>query len=272
MSASYLLPLAFASRNYTQLMNSFASMSIGTAIFATMTFLLVVVFFKAKPTLPPNHAERKREQSQEAYIWTFGKARNFSFLLLHYGFLLSVITSMIVGLSQIILSRIPDGHVTLMVCGVAFILSGVVPAQFFGGMILDKFKNHRLASIISGGVTFVSFSGFAVALHYKFTAWMIIGTILYGISANFTWIIALDIAMEMMYPLPENRTLSWLTLSSKVFSVLSVYITSILIENIATIAALSFLQSVNLLNYIFLLSLKIQMNQSLAELELGEKK
>ena len=269
-AASFLLPLAFSSKNHNNLMNSFTNMSIGTAIFATMAFLLVVVFFKEKPTLPANHAERKRKENPKPYIWTFAKGRNFSLLVLHYGFLLSVFNNMIVVLNQIILSRIPDGHMILMVCGVAFVLSGV-PAQFFGGMILDKFKNHRLASVLSGGITVISFTGFAIALHYKSTTWMITWTVLYGIFANFTWIIGLDIAMEMMYPLPENRTLSWLTLSSKGFSVLSIYITSILIEKISTISALIFLQSVNLLNYIFLLSLKIQMNRSLSELEHEDK-
>ena len=97
-------------------------------------------------------------------------------------------------LNQVILSVIPDVKQILTSSGIILVSSGI-PSQLFGGLILNRLKNHRLVAIFSYLSTLLFFISFSFSLFYKYHILIVASCSVFGFFGALAWLVSFENTM-----------------------------------------------------------------------------
>uniref|UniRef100_A0A3B3QIB4 FLVCR choline and putative heme transporter 2 n=1 Tax=Paramormyrops kingsleyae TaxID=1676925 RepID=A0A3B3QIB4_9TELE len=131
-----------------QLAHHISVMFYGTAVVATVLFILVMAFFREKPDVPPTQAQ-VMACSMSAEYYSYGASilrllRNTSFILLIVSYGLNVGCFYAVGtlLNRMIIAHYPGQEVNAGRIGLTIVIAGMI-GSLISGIWLDRTKTYK---------------------------------------------------------------------------------------------------------------------------------
>ncbi|CAD5208808.1 unnamed protein product [Bursaphelenchus xylophilus] len=194
-----------------------------SAVVNTFVFVLVVLFFKEKPKLPPSLAQAQAlEETVGHSFWSSIKELlcnvNYMLLLITYGINVGVFYAVSTLLSQMVLFYHEGAQEETGTIGLLIVVAGMF-GSVVCGYILDtthRFKGTTLAVYI------LSFAGmilFTFTLHLDLWITFVVAAAL-GFFMTGYLPIGFEFAAELTFPTPEGTTSGLLNGSAQVFGVL----------------------------------------------------
>ncbi|KAI4454468.1 major facilitator superfamily protein-related [Holotrichia oblita] len=133
----------------------------GIAVFCTVTTILVFIFFKSEPPLPPSKVQAELRANKVPFsmeeFWKSYKVlmmnKNFWLLTISFGINLGVYISFCTMLNQIILEYFANAEKDAGLIGLLLVVTGMIGLIIFG-IILDKTKKYKIFQTAYYGVGF----------------------------------------------------------------------------------------------------------------------
>nr|XP_023668672.1 feline leukemia virus subgroup C receptor-related protein 2-like isoform X2 [Paramormyrops kingsleyae]XP_023668673.1 feline leukemia virus subgroup C receptor-related protein 2-like isoform X2 [Paramormyrops kingsleyae] len=229
-----------------QLAHHISVMFYGTAVVATVLFILVMAFFREKPDVPPTQAQ-VMACSMSAEYYSYGASilrllRNTSFILLIVSYGLNVGCFYAVGtlLNRMIIAHYPGQEVNAGRIGLTIVIAGMI-GSLISGIWLDRTKTYKQTTL---AVYFMTFVGMLV---YTFTLdlghlWVVFIT---AASLGFFMTgylpLGFEFAVELTYPESEGTSSGLLNCSAQVFGIIFTICQGKIIDSFGTQAGNIFL-------------------------------
>ncbi len=192
------------------------------AIFTTLLFLIIAIFFNDKPEFPPSAAQAQAvmaNQNSSFYSSVKALATNPNFILLFitYGLNTGVFYAVSTVLNQMVTGVFGDNYVKEAgYMGVTITIAGIV-GSIVCGYLLDW---TRLFKQITVGIYVLSLIGmiaFTIALQIKFIWLLFIVSGILGFFMTGYLPIGFEFAAEISYPQPEGTSAGLLNAAAQVF-------------------------------------------------------
>ena len=211
------------------------------AALCSSLFLLIILFFKNKPTHPPSKSEAKRMNADKLTISMLKeqykillKNKNYHLCGNSYALNSVLLIAIPVFVNEIISWKFPNQYVTIGWLGFCGILVGILGSIVFG-IILDKTQAYKTLSLVLATASLLFWVGFTESLaQYKsmtltFTLFIVstfvfipFGPVLVAIIAETTYPISesssyvLPITLGRFYSIPFVFYCGWLIGEKKV--------------------------------------------------------
>lgn len=200
-------------------------MFIGTAAVTTTLAILVIIFFQAKPPLPPSRAQLTFLQNQEEEMMSYKDSIKFLvtklpvvLLILSYGINTGSFYAISTLLNQEILTYYPDNIKEVGEIGLTMVLAGIGGA-ILCGIILDRTRTYKLTTVLVYVMTTVFMVTYTCTLSVGML-WIVYVT---GGALGFFMTgylpIGYEFAAEITHPVSEGTSSGLLTASAQVFGI-----------------------------------------------------
>ncbi len=192
------------------------------AIFTTLLFLIIAIFFNDKPEFPPSAAQAHAVMvNQDSSFYSSVKALatnpNFILLFITYGLNTGVFYAVSTVLNQMVTGVFGDHYVKETgYMGVTIVIAGIV-GSIACGCLLDW---TRLFKEITVGIYVLSLIGmiaFTVALQIKSIWLLFVVSGILGFFMTGYLPIGFEFAAEISYPQPEGTSAGLLNAAAQVF-------------------------------------------------------
>lgn len=208
----------------TEVERNLMILSIALALMTTIIFILIVIFFKDRPEIPPSHAQvllRNIESSEtkksywESFILLF---RNINFILLFisYGLNTGVFYALSTVLSQMITRELGENFlVQAGYLGLSITLSGIF-GSVICGHVLEWSGKFKLITTILYIFSLIGTIAFAISLHFNSMEFLFVSSTLLGFFMTGYLPIGFEFVAEISYPQPEGTSAGLLNASAQV--------------------------------------------------------
>ncbi|XP_054166067.1 uncharacterized MFS-type transporter C09D4.1-like [Oppia nitens] len=222
----------------------------GVATVTTILFILIILFFKNNPDLPPSTAQANALVANEnasfvASLKALATNPYFILLFFTYGLNTGVFYAVSTVLNQMVTGAFGEDYVTKAgYMGFTLTLAGIL-GSVVCGYLLDltkRFKEVTLGVYISSLIGMIAFT---IALKIKFVWFMFFVSGVLGFFMTGYLPIGFELAAEISYPQPEGTSAGLLNASAQIFGIIFTFGGSAVIEafgnlstNIAYVGAL----------------------------------
>nr|CAH0105864.1 unnamed protein product [Daphnia galeata] len=188
----------------------------------TAFFLLVVIGFQAKPSLPPNAARIAPQSSQPVTYYQSVKTivtnRNYILLLITYGINAGVFYAMSTLLNQTVLRHFPGEEENAGRIGLTIVVCGMF-GSVVCGIILDKTHKFRETTLVVYGLAVAGMVAytFTFELQYIVITFVTAGAVGFFMTGYLP--VGFEFAAELTYPEPEVTSSGLLNASAQVFGI-----------------------------------------------------
>ncbi|CAI4221053.1 unnamed protein product [Auanema sp. JU1783] len=198
---------------------------LSSAVVNTLIFVLIILFFTSKPSVPPSLAQltAQEEKAFDSNFWStlasLLTSRNFVLLFVTYGINTGVFYAVSTLLSQMVLSFYPDETETVGQIGLVIVLAGMI-GSVVGGYSLDKFKKFKWTTILVYLFSFLGMLSFTFTLNMGSIAIVFLNAFLLGFFMTGYLPIGFEFAAEITYPAAEGTTSGLLNASAQIFGII----------------------------------------------------
>ncbi|XP_045470838.1 uncharacterized MFS-type transporter C09D4.1 [Harmonia axyridis] len=192
---------------------------LGVAIFTTVLFVAIILFFKNEPPTPPSYAQA--QQQNDGQVDFIGSLKSllvngpYILLLLAYGINVGIFYAISTLLNQIILQYYKDAEADAGRIGVLIVFAGML-GSVICGVILDKFHRFKETTVAVYAMSLVSMVIFSFALDKGMVHVYIVSGLL-GFFMTGLLPVGFELAAELTYPEPEGTSAGLLNAASQVF-------------------------------------------------------
>lgn len=224
IAIGFLLPPVMVKNheNLDDIGRDLSTMYYSVASFTTVLFVLILLFFKAEPPLPPSLAQaEQRAQEDSDFVGSVKRLltnKGYLLLMMSYGLNVGVFYAISTLLNQVVLLYFPNGEEDAGRIGLLMVLAGML-GSVLSGIVLDK--THRFKETTLGLYIF-SLLGLVV---YTFTlSTGQIGVVyftgaLMGFFMTGYLPVGFELAAELTYPEPEGTSAGILNAAVQVFGI-----------------------------------------------------
>ncbi|XP_023346145.1 uncharacterized MFS-type transporter C09D4.1 [Eurytemora carolleeae] len=199
------------------------TMFLVVAIYTSILFVLIVIFFKNEPPTPPTRAQQNKKENKESYVQSIKnllRNRGYILLLLTYGMNVGVFYAISTLLNSTVVKHFHYEGVTEDAgwIGLVIVLSGMAGSMLCG-IILDKTHQFKATTLT---VYICSFIGMIL---YTFTfrcgyIWIVYVTAsMLGFFMTGYLPLGFEFAAEITYPESEATSSGLLNASAQAFGV-----------------------------------------------------
>ncbi|XP_034177440.1 choline/ethanolamine transporter flvcr2a isoform X2 [Osmia lignaria lignaria] len=193
------------------------------AIFATTILILILIFFKAEPPMPPSPAQavQRETESTGTFLESVKKlVTNVGYLLLlfSYGINIGVFYAISTLLNQIVLEHFPHHEKDAGRIGLTIICAGML-GSVVCGIVLDKAHKFKETTL---GVYLFSFLGMIIFTFTLDSGRIYVTYITAGLLGFFMTgylPVGFEFAAELTYPEPEGTSAGLLNAVCQVFGI-----------------------------------------------------
>ncbi|XP_060529253.1 uncharacterized MFS-type transporter C09D4.1-like isoform X1 [Cylas formicarius] len=192
-------------RTESQLFDMFLYQAIATGV----VFLVVVLFFRSKPALPPSPSQlalvdRDVKEPYMKQVLTMFKERNFWMIIWSLGLPTGVLNAIGLIENSIYLNYFPGAESDVGLVGfLAIIMGGCVGSVIFG-VILDKTHKFKLVSFVILISSSISYVPVVISLVEKSRIGSFIAIPLFGFCLTPAMMAGFEYIVEATYPVPES--------------------------------------------------------------------
>ncbi|KAJ9601197.1 hypothetical protein L9F63_000665, partial [Diploptera punctata] len=195
----------------------------GMATFTTVLLVLIIIFFKAQPPLPPSFAQAEQRANEESdFVGSLKRLflnPRYVLLVVSYGINVGVFYAISTLLNQVVLLYYPNGEEDAGRIGLLMVLAGMV-GSVASGIVLDK--THRFKETTTALYVF-SLLGMVVFMFTLDTG--LIGVVyctgaLLGFFMTGYLPVGFELAAELTYPEPEGTSAGILNAAAQVFGIM----------------------------------------------------
>ncbi|CAG9816182.1 unnamed protein product [Phaedon cochleariae] len=214
--------------------HSLYRMLILNAIMAGIVFILILLFFRAKPDYPPSKSQRQLlSEDQPSGISIVGselyKNKDFLCLLFTFGLSYGIYNGLGVVFNTIYIEYFPNGETDLgITTGLSIICGGVIGSTFFG-FLLDKthqFKKLSITVLVMSCLCFI-LEAYTVLMSNRVGTFFTIPIFEFFIASTYT--IGIEFVTEVSYPVPESTSCGALNAIIYLFAIGSTFTMEFLI-------------------------------------------
>eukprot|EP01094_Clydonella_sp_ATCC50884_P010850 TRINITY_DN20667_c0_g1_i1.p1 TRINITY_DN20667_c0_g1~~TRINITY_DN20667_c0_g1_i1.p1 ORF type:complete len:455 (+),score=132.55 TRINITY_DN20667_c0_g1_i1:348-1712(+) len=212
------------------------------AVVAALVFLLIALFFRSKPPLPPSYSalEQDRLESQGRAAGTSGGAflqgiktlaTNPHFLVVFVVYSLTVACfQSLATLAAQILAPFAYSNIQSGALSAVLVVSGVLGSAL-GGKLMDRFRAYRLALLVCYAAAAYSNVLFCVLLAKDRFVVMMLVSAFFGFVLLPTLPLSVALAAEVSYPVPEATPIGFMVAAGMIASIAMIAAMSALINN-----------------------------------------
>ncbi|XP_030768260.1 uncharacterized MFS-type transporter C09D4.1-like [Sitophilus oryzae] len=211
----------------TQLFHMFLYQAIATIV----TFVLVILFFRSKPALPPSQSQLNLMIKNEMATLTFFedmkeviRNKNFWLVVFSLGFANGLWSVFGVQLNMVYIHYFPNGEHDSGILGLLSIFSGGCLASMLFGIVLDKTHRFKLISVFILIFSAISYLCVVVSLMLESRIGSYISITAFGFFVAPVLIVGFEYLVEITYPIPEACSSSLFNTSYYVLAVIFTYV------------------------------------------------
>ncbi|XP_065350394.1 heme transporter FLVCR1-like isoform X2 [Cloeon dipterum] len=200
-------------------------MFFGCSIFATVVFVLQLIFLQAAPPTPPSYAQASRNNERESLqhyvtsLWKLMKNVHFVLIFAAYSINLAVFSAITTFLNQMITPLYEDAQDDAGYMGVLITLTGLVGSVLVG-FILDRTRRYKEMNIIVYALSAAATIAFTFVLRAGNLPLLYVTTAVFGFTIVGYLPAAFEFAAELTYPEPEASSAGLMTFGCQILSVL----------------------------------------------------
>ncbi|CAH0555889.1 unnamed protein product [Brassicogethes aeneus] len=204
---------------------------------SAVILLIVLIFFRAKPKLPPSQSQLNLLQSEDittywASLKKLFKNKDFLIVLLCFGMSNGLFNSFGIVLNSFYEEFFPDHIDDAGYLAAAAIIAGGCIGSIIFGIILDKTHKFKLTSFCTLFLSAVSLVLLLLVFMYKSRMASFTVIPLLGFFLASTLVIGFEYAIEASYPIPESLGCSLLNAAIYLFAIINTLIQEVLFEAI----------------------------------------
>ncbi|KAL3281075.1 hypothetical protein HHI36_004299, partial [Cryptolaemus montrouzieri] len=197
-------------------------MFLGIAVFTTILFLVIILFFKSEPPTPPSYAQAQQQgETQIGFLDSLKRLMKngpYVLLLTAYGINVGIFYAISTLLNQIILQYYKDGEEDAGRIGVLIVFAGML-GSVLCGIILDKFHRFKETTLAVYAMSLLSMVVYTFALDKGIIVVYAVSGLL-GFFMTGLLPVGFELAAELTYPEPEGTSAGLLNAASQVFGIL----------------------------------------------------
>ncbi|CAG2167610.1 unnamed protein product [Oppiella nova] len=214
----------------------------GVAVFTTLLFVLIVLFFKDKPDLPPSTAQANAQVVNEnssfiSSLHALATNPNYVLLFFTYGLNTGVFYAVSTVLNQMVTGALGEEYVKEAgYMGFTLTLAGIL-GSIVCGYLLDWTKLFKQITL---GVYILSLCGmiaFTIALKVGSVWFMFLVSGILGFFMTGYLPLGFELAAEISYPQPEGTSAGLLNASAQIFGVIFTFGGSAVIDSFNSLSA-----------------------------------
>uniref|UniRef100_F6XJQ1 Choline/ethanolamine transporter FLVCR1 n=2 Tax=Ornithorhynchus anatinus TaxID=9258 RepID=F6XJQ1_ORNAN len=224
----FLLPPVLVPNNADAIEQRGVNISImffGTAVVATLLFILTIFVFKEKPQYPPSEAQAALENtpiedySYKQSIVNLFKNIPFVLLLVTYGIMTGAFYSVSTLLNQMILHYFEGEEVNAGRIGLTLVVAGMV-GSILCGLWLDYTKMYKQTTLIVYILSFIGMLIFTFTLDLGHLVIVFITGGVLGFFMTGYLPLGFEFAVEITYPESEGTSSGLLNAAAQIFGIL----------------------------------------------------
>ncbi|KAJ3665627.1 hypothetical protein Zmor_001116 [Zophobas morio] len=176
------------------------------AAFTSVVTIIILVYFPARPPLPPNQVICEgRESSFLKSLKRPLSDRSFGFHAVAYGISIAVFVSISTLLNQFMLFYFAGSEEDAGRIGLIMVVLGMAGAIVFGH-VLDKTHSYKRTTLSMYISSLLSVIAFMYSLKYRSKIFVYISGALVGLFINAYMPVGLELSIELTYPEPESTS------------------------------------------------------------------
>ncbi|KAG5892528.1 hypothetical protein JTB14_011117 [Gonioctena quinquepunctata] len=256
--------------NIEDIGNGIRNMMIFNASLAAAAFILVLLFFRARPRLPASPSQKQLMETTEkspSFLQNFKtliKNKDYLCVLLIFGVVNGIWNSFGILVNTIYLEYFPGSETDVgLIALLAIIIGGCIGSLVFG-FILDKTHEFKKTSFAVLFCSTVTFAIVVVSIEVKIKILTYFTIPLFGFFAASALVISFEYALEVTYPVPESVSCSILNAIIFLFAIIFTLVIETLFEAIGffwTFIAITVLYAVSTCG-VFLISSNLRRREA----------
>ncbi|XP_035668177.1 feline leukemia virus subgroup C receptor-related protein 1-like [Branchiostoma floridae] len=215
-------------------------MMFGTAGVTTLLFILVIIFFREKPPIPPSPAQASIFESEAEYSYIGSvkrlvKSVPFVLLIVTYGVNSGSFYAISTLLNQVVLSKYPGEEVNVGRIGLTIVLTGLL-GSVLCGIWLDRTRTYKGTTVVVYILSFLCMTAFTFTLDLGYLAVVFATAGALGFFMTGYLPLGFEFAAEITYPESEGTSSGLLNASAQTFGIALTLFMGYLVNNVSTLA------------------------------------
>ncbi|KAJ8959987.1 hypothetical protein NQ318_009422 [Aromia moschata] len=212
-------------------------MMIYNASVSAVVFIIVIVFFRGRPKLPPSQSQLQliEDNDQPKFLDNARKLirnKDFLVILLSFGLFTGLWNSFGIMINTLYIHYFPNGESDVGIIVLLATISGGCIGSVVFGLALDKthkFKQITIGVMVTSSVMYI-FVAFSLIYQCRIAAFFTIT--IFGFFAASVMAISFEYTIEVTYPIPESVSCSVLNATVFLFSIICTLLIEGLISTI----------------------------------------
>lgn len=226
-----------------QIGNGIFNMGLLYAVPTGVIFLIVILFFRARPKLPPSRSQvQLLTQSEEDPKFfqnckTLLKNKDYLLILFSFGITSGLWNSFGIVVNTLYITYFPNGEKDIGIISLTAIIAGGCFGNVLWGHILDKyhlFKKTAFAVLTFSSITYVLMAC-SIMLKSRIATYFTIP--IFGFFTASSLVISYEYALEVTYPIPESVSCSLVNAFIFLFGIIATYVIEGLMDSAGHLAA-----------------------------------
>uniref|UniRef100_UPI00358EEE42 heme transporter FLVCR2-like n=1 Tax=Myxine glutinosa TaxID=7769 RepID=UPI00358EEE42 len=219
----------------------------GVAAITSVLFLLVFLFFKEKPALPPSPAQAvvwfNRPDEDYSYLRSIRRLTNnpnFIMLTITYGIITAVFYSISTLLNRMIVEQYAGEEVSAGKIGLTLVLVGMI-GSVICGFWLDRTKTFKQTTLVMYGISLLSMIlfTFTLSLGHLWVVFLTAACLGFFVAGYIP--VGFEFAVELTFPESESTSSGILNASAQAFGVIFILVQGHLMSDYNALAGNLFL-------------------------------
>uniref|UniRef100_A0A2S2PT36 Choline/ethanolamine transporter FLVCR1 n=1 Tax=Schizaphis graminum TaxID=13262 RepID=A0A2S2PT36_SCHGA len=228
IALGFLLPPLLVEDNddLYEISSGLSKMFFATAIISTLVFLLIYLFVKPSPPLPPSLAQANQRATNNndpknfiKSLWRLIYNYGFLLLLLSYGMNVGSFYAISTLLNQIILEHFPENAVDAGRIGLTIVLAGML-GSVLCGFVLDRTHLFKETTLVVYACSLFGMIVYTFTLSCGYISVVYLSATLLGFFMNGYLAVGYELAAELTYPESEGTSSGMLNAVVQVFGII----------------------------------------------------
>ncbi|XP_044269932.1 uncharacterized MFS-type transporter C09D4.1-like [Tribolium madens] len=224
------------SDNLDEIGDDFMTLHIINSSITVASFIAVLLFFRARPPLPPSQSQvaiiHAEKPSTLSIIKKMIKNRDYILLVIVIGSSSGLNLSVGILFNGLYLNYFPGFEVEVGIIAAITVITGGCIGSVIFGYVLDKWHHFKLTTFFIVFFSAVTFSFEIVSMEEKAQLATYFTVPLFGFFIGSSLLVGYEFATELMYPIPEAASCAVLNIFIYIFSLAFTLIVGALYDSI----------------------------------------
>ncbi|XP_064211260.1 uncharacterized MFS-type transporter C09D4.1-like isoform X2 [Tribolium castaneum] len=221
---------------FDEIGDGFMTLQIINGFITVASFIAVLLFFRAKPPLPPSQSQVAIIDAEKPSIMSIIKQmiknRDYLLLVVVIGSSNGLYSSFGIFFNGLYLNYFPGSETAIGIIAALTVVAGGCIGSVVFGYVLDKWHHFKLTAFSIIFCSAIAFSFQIVSMEVRAQLATYFTLPLFGFFIGSTLLVGFEFGTELMYPLPEAAACSVLNTFIYVFSVAYSLIFGVLFNSI----------------------------------------